>query len=142
MRKRVLLVPDGMADEPLAELGGRTPLEAARIPNMDWVARDGRLGRARHHPRGLHARHRRRHAHGAGLRPARRTTPGAARSRPRATGVAVRPDQMIFRCNFVTIADGVMKDNTAGHIAQTEADALIAALAAGSAARPASSTPA
>ena len=43
----VIVLPDGAADEPLAELDGRTPLEAARIPNMDWVARNGRLGRVR-----------------------------------------------------------------------------------------------
>ena len=41
MRKRVLLVPDGMADEPQAALGGRTPLEAAQTPAMDGLARGG-----------------------------------------------------------------------------------------------------
>ncbi|HMK92270.1 MAG TPA: cofactor-independent phosphoglycerate mutase, partial [Thermoleophilia bacterium] len=47
MRKRVLLVPDGMADEPQAALGGRTPLEAAVTPAMDSLARGGICGLAR-----------------------------------------------------------------------------------------------
>ena len=43
--KYVIVLPDGAADVPLPQLGGRTPLEAARIPNMDRVAKTGRLGR-------------------------------------------------------------------------------------------------
>lgn len=45
-----------------------------------------------------------------------------------AKGIVARPDQLIFRCNFVTILDGLMRDNTGGHIAQAESDALIADL--------------
>ena len=40
----VLFLGDGMADEPVAELGGRTPLQAAETPNMDWIAAHGRSG--------------------------------------------------------------------------------------------------
>jgi 2,3-bisphosphoglycerate-independent phosphoglycerate mutase len=43
--KYVIILPDGAADDPLPQLEGRTPLEAAKIPNMDWVSRNGRLGR-------------------------------------------------------------------------------------------------
>ncbi|NYT06510.1 MAG: phosphoglycerate mutase, partial [Methanomicrobiales archaeon] len=42
--KYIIILGDGMADEPLAELGGRTPLEYADTPNMDSIARDGRTG--------------------------------------------------------------------------------------------------
>ena len=42
--KYVVLVPDGAADYPVPELGGRTPLQAADIPNMDRLAREGRGG--------------------------------------------------------------------------------------------------
>ena len=44
--KRVIILPDGAADEPLPQLDGRTPLEAARTPHLDWIAEHGRLGRA------------------------------------------------------------------------------------------------
>ena len=43
--KYFLLVCDGMADEPVEELGGRTPLEAARTPNMDFFAQHGQVDR-------------------------------------------------------------------------------------------------
>ncbi len=43
--KYVIILPDGAADDPLPQLEGRTPLEVARIPNMDWVSRNGRLGK-------------------------------------------------------------------------------------------------
>jgi 2,3-bisphosphoglycerate-independent phosphoglycerate mutase len=43
--KYAIILPDGASDEAIPELGGRTPLEAARIPHMDSVARQGRLGR-------------------------------------------------------------------------------------------------
>ena len=55
MRKRVLLVPDGMADEPQAALGGRTPLEAAHTPCMDGLARGGVVGLVRTVPEGMAA---------------------------------------------------------------------------------------
>ena len=53
MRKRILLVPDGMADEPQAALGGRTPLEAADTPCMDGLARGGVVGLVRTIPLSL-----------------------------------------------------------------------------------------
>ena len=48
--KYAIVIPDGAADEPQASLGGRTPLQAARTPEMDRIARDGVLGRSRNVP--------------------------------------------------------------------------------------------
>ena len=125
--KYAIVLPDGAADEPLAQLGGRTPLEAARIPHMDWVAEHGRLGRYVTIPEGFTP------ATDVGTLSVLGYDPqvyysGRAPIEAAAKGLSVRPDQMIFRCNFVTILGGLMKDNTAGHIAQAEADALIADL--------------
>ena len=53
--KYVIILPDGASDEPLAQLGGRTPLEAARIPHMDSIAREGWLGRIVTIPEGFGA---------------------------------------------------------------------------------------
>ena len=53
MRKRLLLVPDDMADEPQAALGGKTPLEAARTPVIDALARSGICGLAKTVPDGM-----------------------------------------------------------------------------------------
>src|SRR6185295_3182464 len=51
--KYCIIIPDGAADEPLAELGGKTPLEAAETPNMDRLAALGRMGLARTVPEGF-----------------------------------------------------------------------------------------
>ena len=56
--KYAIIIPDGAADEPLKELGGKTPLEAANTPNMDRVAMEGRQGIVRHRPRRLRERQR------------------------------------------------------------------------------------
>ena len=51
--KYALVIPDGCADEPQPGLGGKTPLEAANLPNMDAVAAAGVVGRANHTPLSL-----------------------------------------------------------------------------------------
>ncbi len=125
--KYAIVLPDGASDEPLERLGGRTPLEAARHPHLDWIARNGRLGRAVTIPDGFTP------GTDVGTLSLLGYDPhiyysGRAPLEAAAKGLQVRPDQMIFRCNFVTVLNGLMKDNTAGHITQVEADALIAVL--------------
>ena len=51
--KYAIIIPDGAADDPLPELGDKTPLEAARIPQMDWIAQHGVQGTARTVPEGF-----------------------------------------------------------------------------------------
>jgi 2,3-bisphosphoglycerate-independent phosphoglycerate mutase len=125
--KYVIILPDGAADDPLPELEGRTPLEAARIPNMDWISRNGRLGRAVTVPDGFTPGTDVATLSVFGYDPARYYT-GRAPLEAAARGLTVGPEGIIFRCNFVTVLDGKMKDFTAGHIAQDEADRLIADL--------------
>jgi 2,3-bisphosphoglycerate-independent phosphoglycerate mutase len=125
--KYAIILPDGAADEAVPELGGRTPLEAAHIPHMDSVAREGRLGRVVTIPPGYPA------GTDVGTLVLMGYDPkvyysGRAPMEATAQGLRSRPDQMIFRCNFVHLADGRMRDNTAGHIAQADADELVAAL--------------
>ena len=48
--KFVIVIPDGATDQPVPELDGMTPLEAARIPEMDRVAHEGIIGRSRNVP--------------------------------------------------------------------------------------------
>jgi len=125
--KYAIVLPDGAADEPLPDLGGKTPLEVARTPNMDRVARGGRLGRIVTIPDGFTPGTDVGTLSVLGYDP-RVYYSGRAPIEAAAKGLATRPDQVIFRCNFVTILDGTMKDNTAGHIRQEETDALIPAL--------------
>lgn len=125
--KYVIILPDGASDEPLPQLGGRTPLEAARIPHMDSVARAGCLGRIVTIPEGFTAGTDAGTLTLMGYDPRKYHT-GRAPMEALAQQLAAAPDQLIFRCNFVNITDGRMKDFTAGHISQHDADELIAAL--------------
>jgi 2,3-bisphosphoglycerate-independent phosphoglycerate mutase len=122
-----VILPDGAADEPVPELDGRTPLESAKKPHMDWVAANGRLGTVVTAPPGF--------APGSdvctlsllGYDP-RVDYDGRAPLEAAAQGISAEPGELIFRCNFVTISDGRMLDFTAGHITQPEADRLVADL--------------
>lgn len=125
--KYVIILPDGAADEPVMELDGRTPLEAARTPNIDWVSSHGRQGRVVTVPKGLTPGSDVATLSLFGYDPHTDYT-GRAPLEAAARGIQTTPEQMIFRCNFVTIVDGTMVDFTAGHIGQTEADRLIADL--------------
>ena len=126
MRKRVLLVPDGMADEPQAALGGRTPLEAAHTPCMDGLARGGVVGLVRTIPVGMAPGSDIGNLSVLGYDPA---AVFSGRSPLEAVNIVdLAPDDVSYRCNLVTIAGGLLTDNTAGHIANDDAHACFAAL--------------
>lgn len=125
--KYAIILPDGAADEALPQLDGRTPLEAANIPNMDWIAEHGRLGRSVTIPAGFTAGTDVGTLSVFGYDP-KTYYSGRAPIEAAAKGLKVAPDELIFRCNFVTVGEGCMRDFTAGHIAQPEADRLIADL--------------
>ncbi len=134
MRKRVLLVPDGMADEPQAALGGRTPLEAAETPAMDGLARGGVVGLVRTIPAGMPPASDVGNLSALGYEPAAVYT-GRSPLEAASLNVGLGPLDVSYRANLVTIRDGVMRDNTAGHASNEEAracfDALQAALGDG-----------
>jgi 2,3-bisphosphoglycerate-independent phosphoglycerate mutase len=123
--KYALVIPDGASDTPIAELGGKTPLEVANIPHMDSVALGGKLGTVRTTPPGYSA--------GSdvctlcllGYDPAQ-YHPGRAPLEAAAMGLKLDPQRdWVFRCNLVTIVDGIMMDHSAGHIGDKEAHVLL-----------------
>ena len=129
MRKRVLLVPDGMADEPQAALGGRTPLEAAHTPCMDGLARGGVVGLVQTVPEGMAAGSDVANLAVLGYDPAA-VFSGRSPLEAASIGVELGADDVSYRCNLVTVADGVMKDHTAGSISDDDARRCVAALQA------------
>src|SRR5665647_3246206 len=129
MRKRILLVPDGMADEPQAALGGRTPLEAADTPCMDGLARGGVVGLVRTIPEGMAAASDVANLAVLGYDPAA-VFSGRSPLEAASIGVDLGPDDVSYRCNLVTVVDGVMKDHTAGSIGNDDARRCVAALQA------------
>src|SRR5438445_1750180 len=125
--KYALVIPDGCADEPQAVLGGKTPLQAARKPNMDRIAQMGVVGRSNNVP--------------AGLTPASDVATlslfgydplvvytGRAPLETAAMGIPLGPNDWAIRCNLVTVENETMRDFTAGHISNEEGKALIAAI--------------
>jgi 2,3-bisphosphoglycerate-independent phosphoglycerate mutase len=125
--KLVILLGDGMADRPLAALQGRTPLQAARKPNMDRLARWGRSGLALTVPEGFPPGSDVANLSVMGYAPSLYYS-GRAPLEAAAMGVALGKADIAFRCNFVTIEDGVMLDYSAGHITTEEGRELIEAL--------------
>jgi len=125
--KYVVLLGDGMADRPLDALGGRTPLQAAKIPNMNWVAKEGRNGQALTVPEGFPPGSDVANLSVLGYEPGKYYT-GRAPLEAAAMGVHLDDADIAFRCNFVTVRDGIMEDYSAGHITSEEGRELVRAL--------------
>src|SRR5665213_3459546 len=125
--KYAIIIPDGAADEPLKELGGKTPLEAAHTPNMDKVAMMGRQGTARTVPEGFESGSAVATMCLLGYDPNVYHT-GRAPLEAAAQQIPLAPTDWVFRCNLVTVSDGIMKDHSAGGISNAEAQKLIGEL--------------
>ena len=126
--KYVVCVPDGAADEPLAELDGHTPLEAARLPTIRALARRAEVGRAATIPEGFPPGSDVGNMSILGYDPARYHT-GRAPIEAAAMGLRLADDQVAYRCNLVTVGpDGTMVDFAGGHPTTEAAAEVISAL--------------
>jgi 2,3-bisphosphoglycerate-independent phosphoglycerate mutase len=126
--KYVVLVPDGCADEPLEELGGKTPLEAAHMPNLATLASRSEIGRAVVIPPGYPPGSDVGNLSILGYDPAEFHT-GRAPIEAAAMGVELEPDEVAYRCNLVTIDEaGTMVDFAAGHLTSEQSAPIVAAL--------------
>ncbi|HPX81974.1 MAG TPA: phosphoglycerate mutase, partial [Syntrophales bacterium] len=128
--KYIVLLGDGMADYPLERLGGKTPLETARTPQMDFLAREGILGLVDTIPPGFKAGSDVANLSVLGYDPATCYS-GRGPLEAANMGVALGPRDVAFRCNLITLGDGgdsTMDDFTAGHITSGEAAEIIASL--------------
>ena len=127
--KYAIIIPDGAADDALRQLGGKTPLEAAATPFMDRIATEGRQGTARTVPQGFESGSDVAIMSLLGYDPAVYHT-GRAPLEAAARHIPLAPSDWVFRCNLVTVIDGVMQDHSAGGITDAEARRLITDLAA------------
>ncbi|WP_304477122.1 cofactor-independent phosphoglycerate mutase [uncultured Muribaculum sp.] len=125
--KYIVVLGDGMADEPIPELGGKTPLEAADTPVMDMLARKGRVGRLVTVPEGFHPG-----SEIANLSVLGYNVPEVFEGRgvleAANMGVDIKPGDMAMRCNLICISDGRIKNHSGGHISTEEAHEIIATL--------------
>ena len=117
-----------MADYPLDSLGGKTPLEAARTPNMDWLASRGVFGVAHVIPKGFPPGSDVGNMSIMGYDPALYHT-GRSPLEAASMGVTLGSKDIAFRCNLVTVGGSgggrFMEDFTAGHISTEEAAEII-----------------
>jgi 2,3-bisphosphoglycerate-independent phosphoglycerate mutase len=115
--KSVILCIDGMADFPTEALGGRTTMEAAKTPNLDRLTSLGTLGRAQTSWPTLPCGSPVANLAILGYDPNRYHPNGRSSFEALAAGTRLRPGDISFRCNLVTIApDGRLSDFTAGQI--------------------------
>ena len=118
--KYIILVPDGVADEPVKELGGKTPLEAARTPHMDAMAREGFSALVQTIPEGMPPGSDVGNLALMGYDPCGVLT-GRAPLEAANLGIEINSGEIAFRCNLITVIDGKMIDYSAGHITMDEA---------------------
>lgn len=125
--KYIVLLGDGMADHPLAECAGKTTIEAANTPNIDRIVDLGCTGLFCPIPDNMAAGSDVGNLSLFGYDP-RVSFSGRAAIEAANQGIMLADDEVAFRCNLVTLGDGVMQDFTSGHITTDEARQLIATL--------------
>ena len=133
--KYIVILGDGMSDEPVEALGGRTPLEAAHIPTMDYFAAAGELGMVQNVPAGMSPGSEIANLSVMGYDPKEVFT-GRSPLEALSVGVDMEPDDVIFRCNLVTLGqeegyeNKTILDHSSGEISTEDADILMDAIRA------------
>ena len=122
--KLVIIIPDGCADYSVESLGGKTPLQAAHVPNMDRIASEGCVGVSDNVPRKYTPGSEVANMSLLGYDPNIYFT-GRAPIEAAAQGIKLGPYDWAIRCNLVTIRDQIMVDFTADHISTHEAASLL-----------------
>ena len=122
--KYLIILGDGMADEPIASLGDKTPLQAAKIPNIDRVAKLGRNGMLDTIPEGFAPGSEIANLSVLGYDVAK-VFEGRGSLEAASMGVSIESNEMAMRCNLICIENGKIKNHSAGHISNEEANELI-----------------
>lgn len=122
--KTIIILGDGMADEPIAALGNKTPLQVAKKPYIDMLATKGKSGELDTIPVGFKPG-----SEIANLSVLGYDVPkvfeGRGSLEAASMGIDILSDEMAMRCNLICIEDGKIKNHSAGHISSDEAAELI-----------------
>lgn len=122
--KTIIILGDGMADEPIQALGNKTPLQAAHKPYIDLLAAKGKSGLLDTIPAGFKPG-----SEIANLSVLGYNVPlvfeGRGSLEAASMDVDIAPGEMAMRCNVICIEDGKIKNHSAGHISTEEAAELI-----------------
>ena len=128
--KYIVVLGDGMSDEPIEALGGKTPLEVADTPIMDELAAKGELGMVQNVPAGMSPGSEIANLSVMGYDPLTDFT-GRSPLEALSVGVEMEPDDIIFRANVVTLTEEepypekTILDHSSGEISTAEADELM-----------------
>lgn len=122
--KYVVLIGDGMADEPLEAIGGMTVLQKANTTNMDYIVAKGRAGLAQTVPEGLPPGSDVANMSIVGYDP-KKYYSGRAPLEAASMGIELEKDDVAFRCNIITIKNDIIVDHSSGHITSEEAKGII-----------------
>ena len=131
--KYIVILADGMADEPLDALSGKTPLEYANTPVMDMLASQGQMGMVRTVPDGMKPGSDVANLSVLGYDPRLQYT-GRSPLEALSIGVSMKPEDVAFRCNLVTLSEPEpygqkrLLDHSAGEISTQDADVLMDAV--------------
>lgn len=135
--KYIVVLGDGMADEPIESLGGKTPIEVAKIPTIDSMAKDAEIGLVHTVPEGMSPGSDTANLSVVGYNTKECYT-GRSPLEALSIGVDMKDDDVSMRCNVVTIseeesnyADKKMIDHSASEITTEEAAELVEALKVG-----------
>lgn len=134
--KYFVLIPDGMADEKIEALGGRTPMQAAKKPMMDALAKKSLVGTVSNVPDGMVPESDTANMAILSFDP-KIYSKGRSPLEAVSMGIEMQPDETAYRCNVVTLSDEgdtyedkIILDHSADEITTPEADELIRALEA------------
>lgn len=122
--KYIIVLGDGMADEPIDALGGKTPLQIASTPVMDFLAKNGKVGTFETVPMGFHPGSEIANLTVLGYDVAK-VFEGRGSLEAASMGIGINPNEMAMRCNLICVEDGKIKNHSAGHISNEEASELI-----------------
>lgn len=135
--KYIVVLGDGMADEPIAELGGKTPLEFARTPQMDRLAARSEIGMTSTIPEGMAPGSDTANLSVLGYDPKQYYT-GRSPLEALSIGADMRDGEIAFRCNLVTLTEEdvpyeeqTILDHSSGEISTEEAEVLLKAVTEG-----------
>ncbi len=122
--KYLIILGDGMSDEPLPDFGGKTPLQLAQKPNIDWLAKEGQNGLLSTVPETMHPGSEIANMAVLGY-DVEKVYEGRGVLEAASMGVELQPGDLALRCNLLTIEKGILENHSAGHISNEEAAELI-----------------
>jgi 2,3-bisphosphoglycerate-independent phosphoglycerate mutase len=122
--KYIIILGDGMSDEPLANYGGKTPLQMAKKPHIDWLAKHGKSGLFTTVPKTMHPGSEIANMAVLGY-DVEKVFEGRGVLEAASMGVVIQPGDLALRCNLLTIENEKIKNHSGGHISTNEAAELI-----------------